>query len=108
MVRATTLRLLLSIATQRKLKIHHFDAKTAFLNGELMEMKQPEGFVNAKKELVCKLNKSIYGLKQTEKSWNEKLIAALTKLDFKQSTPPDPCLYAKSTSKAIQYVAVIR
>jgi transposase InsO family protein len=107
-VRATTLRLLLAIATQRKLKIHHFDAKTAFLNGELKEtiyMKQPEGFVDAKEELVCKLNKSIYGLKQAAKVWNEKLHGALTKLGFKQSTS-DPCLYSKNKSKALQYVAV--
>jgi hypothetical protein len=34
-VKATTLRLLLAVATQKKLKIHHFDAKTAFLNGDL-------------------------------------------------------------------------
>jgi transposase InsO family protein len=106
-VRATTLRLLLAIATQRKLKIHHFDAKTAFLNGELKEtiyMKQPEGFVDAKEELVCKLNKSIYGLKQAAKVWNEKLHGALTKLGFKQSTS-DPCLYSKIKSKALQYIA---
>jgi hypothetical protein len=106
-VRATTLRLLLAIATQRKLKIHHFNAKTAFLNGELKEtiyMKQPEGFVDAKEELVCKLNKSIYGLKQAAKVWNEKLYGALTKLGFKQSTS-DPCLYSKIKSKALQYIA---
>ena len=46
-VRATTLRLLLAVATIRKLAIYHFDAKTAFLNGELAEaiyMMQPERF----------------------------------------------------------------
>ncbi|CAN6577852.1 unnamed protein product [Malus baccata var. baccata] len=44
------------------------DVKTAFLNGDLEEdiyMKQPEGFeVKGREKLVCKLKKSIYGLKQ--------------------------------------------
>ena len=50
------------------------DVKTAFLNGNLSEdvyMTQPEGFVdqqNARK--VCRLMKSIYGLKQASRSWN--------------------------------------
>jgi len=43
------------------------DVKTIFLHGDLEEeiyMKQPEGFmVKGKKELQCKLNKSLYGLK---------------------------------------------
>ena len=50
------------------------DVKTAFLNCTLEEdiyMQQPEGFVVGKEgNLVCKLQKSIYGLKQASKSWN--------------------------------------
>ena len=49
---------------------------TAFLYGDLEEeiyMKQPEGFVvKGKKELVCKLKKSLYGLKQSPKMWYQK------------------------------------
>ena len=49
------------------LELHQMDVKTAFLNGDLSEtmyMKQPNGFQEKDKEhLVCRLNKSIYGLK---------------------------------------------
>ena len=48
------------------------DVKTVFLNGSLEEniyMKQPEGFIaKGKEHLVCKLNRSIYGLKQASRS----------------------------------------
>ena len=52
------------------------DVKTAFLHGDLEEeiyMKQPEGFmVKGKKELVCRLKKSLYGLKQSPRMWYQK------------------------------------
>jgi hypothetical protein len=52
------------------------DVKTTFLHGDLEEeiyMKQPEGFVvKGKKELVCKLKKSLYGLKQSLRMWYQK------------------------------------
>ena len=49
------------------------EVKTTFLNGDLHEdvyMEQPTGFTEVGKEhLVCKLNKSIYGLKQALRRW---------------------------------------
>nr|KAJ0217050.1 hypothetical protein LSAT_V11C300105370 [Lactuca sativa] len=72
----STIRLLLALAAIHNLVIHQMDVKTAFLNGDLDEeiyMKQPEGFVlpgNGHK--VCKLKKSLYGLKQGPKQWHRK------------------------------------
>ena len=68
-----SIRIFLSIAACLDYEIWHMDIKTAFLNGNLEEdiyMQQPEGFVAGKKDnLVCKLQKSIYGLKQASRSW---------------------------------------
>ncbi|CAM8960204.1 unnamed protein product [Rhodiola kirilowii] len=65
--RISTIRLLIALASIHKLLVHQMDVKTAFLNGDLKEeiyMKQPEGFVVAGQEhKVCKLVKSLYGLK---------------------------------------------
>ena len=55
----------LAIAGKQNLIVKHYDAKTAFLNGEL---DQPEGYEAAHKEgMVCKLKKGLYGLKQAAK-----------------------------------------
>jgi hypothetical protein len=49
------------------------DVKTTFLHGDLEEeiyMKNPKGFaMKENKELVCKLKKSLYGLKQSRRMW---------------------------------------
>ena len=75
-VRLVTFRALLVTAGKDNLVIKHFDAKTAFLNGHLNEsvyMSQPEGYEEKGKEYVCKLHKSLYGLKQAAKVWYDKL-----------------------------------
>ena len=57
---------ILAAALQQDLKLHQIDVTTAILNGELEYMKQPRGFIlEGQEEAVCKLNKSIYGLKQS-------------------------------------------
>jgi hypothetical protein len=69
----TSIKVLMSLATTFDLKIEHMDVKTTFLHGDLEEeiyMKQPKGFVvKGKKELVCKLKRSFYGLKQSPRMW---------------------------------------
>ena len=54
--------------------IHQMDVVTAFLNGTLDEdiyMEQPPGYIKKGEEhLVCKLKRSLYGLKQSSRCWN--------------------------------------
>ena len=62
------------------------DVKTAFLNGNLEEtiyMPQPEGFIKEGQEhLVCKLKRSIYGLKQASRYWNIRFDQAVQSYGF--------------------------
>ena len=107
-VRFESVRTVLALAAQRDLKIHQMDVSTAFLNGELNElvyMKQPQGFVESGKEnVVCKLNRSIYGLKQSPRCWNSALDKYLREIGFLQ-TKSDPCIYI-STGEELFIIAV--
>ena len=66
------------------------DVKSVFLNGMLDEeiyMKQPQGFIVAGMEnKVCKLKKSIYGLKQASHTWNLQFHGFFLELGFKQTS----------------------
>ena len=68
-VRMESLRTVVGLAVRNGLQIRQLDVTTAFLNGtlnELVYMRQPEGFVaEGKEHLVCKLNRSLYGLKKS-------------------------------------------
>ena len=84
--RMTTIRVLIALAASYKFLIHQMDVKTAFLNGELDEeiyMQQPDGFVATGQEnIVCRLKKSLYGLKKVPKQWHEKFDKTLTSAGF--------------------------
>ena len=77
----------------------HLDVTTAFLNGDLKEviyMEQPTGFEIENK--VCLLKKSIYGLKQASRAWNETVNRVLTKVGYVQLSC-ESCVYVKKMSK---------
>ncbi|KAK8946931.1 hypothetical protein KSP39_PZI007096 [Platanthera zijinensis] len=94
-------RILLALAYIENFIVHQMDVKIAFLNGELDEeiyMAQPEGYVQKdQKDKVCKLDKSIYGLKQAPKMWHMKFDQVVKSLGF-QSSLSDKCLYHRSLS----------
>ncbi|XP_073821289.1 uncharacterized protein [Musca autumnalis] len=79
LTRYATVRTVLALAVEYKLFVHQLDVTTAYLNGTIDEdifMEQPKGFEDPDNpDMVCKLKKSIYGLKQSGRMWNEKLDA---------------------------------
>ena len=91
-----SVRTVIALAVQNSLKLHQIDVATAFLNGELKEevyMKQPDGFaIKGQEHLVCRLKRSIYGLKQSSRCWNVILDKRLKEMGFIQ-TDSNPCIY---------------
>ncbi|XP_061477613.1 uncharacterized protein LOC133381984, partial [Rhineura floridana] len=78
-----------------------------FLHGELKKeiyMEQPPG-CETQPGLVCKLQKSLYGLRQSARCWNEKLDDVLQSMNFKRCVA-DPCVYVKETKGGLTYCLV--
>ena len=106
-----SLRIIMALVAHYDLELHQMDVKTAFLNGNLEEeiyMDQPEGFsVKGKEHMVCKLKKSIYGLKQASRQWYLKFNDTITSFGFQENTV-DRCIYMKvSGSKFIFLVLYV-
>ncbi|KAK9044876.1 hypothetical protein V6N11_058767 [Hibiscus sabdariffa] len=96
-----TVRVLLSLAVNCDWRLHQLDVKNAFLNGKLEEevyMKVPPGLQHIEgANKVCKLNKSLYGLKQSPRAWFERFTAIVLKNGYKQSLA-DHTLFIKVNS----------
>lgn len=85
-VRASTVRLFLSIVACFDMECHSIDIKNAFIQGTVAEsiyMRQPPGYDDGS-GCVCILSKSLYGLKQAPRVWNETLTAFIISLGFVQ------------------------
>ena len=99
-----SIRILLAIATHSDYEIWQMDVKTAFLNGNLTEgvyMTQPEGFTSGSGSKVCKLQRSIYGLKQASRSWNIRF----DEFGFSQNLD-EPCVYKKTNGSAVVFLVL--
>jgi len=84
-MRQATIRLVLALAAIEDMHLRSVDISHAFINGDIdaeVYMMQPEGFQDLGSDYVCRLDKSIYGLKQAARLWNEKLHHALLQMGF--------------------------
>ncbi|GJU50805.1 retrotransposon protein, putative, ty1-copia subclass [Tanacetum coccineum] len=101
------IRILISIAAYYDYEIWQMDVKTAFLNGYLDEdiyMVQPEGFVDPNHpRKVCKLQRSIYGLKQASRSWNKRFDEEIKRFGFTQNLD-EPCVYQKASGRNVTFL----
>jgi len=105
--RHTTLRTLLSLCTAPEWTAHHVDVRTAFLHGEIEEelyATQPPGYAEGE-NLVCRLHKALYGLRQAPRQWYTKLTATLQDLGFQPSNA-DPSLYILRDGPHLVYLLV--
>ncbi|KAM2668187.1 hypothetical protein EV2_019802 [Malus domestica] len=94
-----SIRVLLSVAVNKGWSMYQMDVKNAFLHGDLEEevyMKLPPGHPQSHEpDLVCKLHKSIYGLKQSPRAWYAKLSSVLNSVGFTRSNA-DSSLFVRT------------
>lgn len=92
-VKFTSLRIMLSIAAYYDMEIHQMDVITAFLNADIDTDIYMKVIIDGK-IVIVKLNRSIYGLKQSPRLWNKTIDAYLRTLGFTPSNY-DPAIYLR-------------
>lgn len=96
----TSVRVIMQKAAQENLVLHQMDVKTAYLHAPIdceIYMEQPQGYEKESEtgeNMVCKLHKSLYGLKQSGRNWNLMLHTYLSENGFEQN-PADHCVYMR-------------
>ncbi|CAM8948863.1 unnamed protein product [Rhodiola kirilowii] len=101
-VKMQTVRIVIALAASKNWPIYQLDVDNAFLHGDLDEevfMTLPPGYFMKEKQmgLVCKLNRSIYGLKQASRQWFSKFTDALLSYGFSHSSN-DHSLFTYATN----------
>ena len=95
-VKMSSTRVSISLATRLNLEVEQLDVKTAFLQGDLEEeiyMQQLQGFeVKGKENLVCELKKSLYGLKKAPRQWYKKFDSFMMSHGYNITTS-DHCVF---------------
>lgn len=108
-VKATTIRTILSIAVSENWPLRQLDINNAFFHGDLQEqvyMSQPIGFINPDyPHYMCRLNKAIYGLKQAPRAWFSKLSSRLIEIGFTPSLS-NPSLFIYNNNFVVIFILV--
>jgi hypothetical protein len=100
--------MVLALASIHHLHLHQLDVNNAFLHGDLQDnvyMTIPEGVEVDKPNQVCKLQKSLYDLKQASRKWYEKLTTMLMKQGYTHANS-DHSLFTKSTNDSFTILLV--
>ena len=104
-IKPPTVRIILSLAVQFNWPLRQLDVSNAFLREEVY-MVQPLGYVDpAHPNHVCKLLKSLYGLKQTPRAWFERFSTKLLHLGF-QASLSDSSLFIFRQGSLVVYLLV--
>ncbi|RVW96855.1 Retrovirus-related Pol polyprotein from transposon TNT 1-94 [Vitis vinifera] len=102
--------ILLSLAVNQDWCLQQLDIKNVFLNGDLEEevyMEIPPGFEGSMaKNQVCKLQKSLYGLKQSPRAWFDRFTKAVLKLGYKQGQA-DHTLFVKKSHAGKMAILIV-
>ena len=101
-------RILIAIAASKGWKIFQDDVPSAFLKGHLQEeiyMEQPPGYHIGEKSIVCKLDKTLYGLKQSAREFNKVATSFLTSQGFTQ-LGSEPCLFSREVNQKFIYCVI--
>jgi len=108
--RLEVIRMFLALSSFQKFKVFQMDVKSTFLNGDLNEkvyIEQPDGFILGNDpNLVCKLKKALYALKQAPRAWYYQLDKYLHQQGFiKGSTNSN--LYVKVDNEKLLILVVM-
>ena len=108
-IKASTMRIIFTLAVSYGWDIQQIDINNAFLNGDLKEavfMEQPPGFIDdCQPHHVCQLRKALYGLKQAPRAWFHKLKGALIEWGF-HSSSSDVSFFIKRSGTDVIFLLV--
>ncbi|KAL3361573.1 hypothetical protein AABB24_014440 [Solanum stoloniferum] len=107
-VKMTTIRILISMAVKKGWNLYQLDVNNAFLHGDLYEevyMDTPPGLMIDDTGLVCRLKKSLYGLKHASRQWYDKLAQVLCSRGYSHSES-DYSLFYRKIGSSLVFVAV--
>ncbi|MCO5569492.1 hypothetical protein L7F22_023205 [Adiantum nelumboides] len=108
-LRITSFRVLIAIAAQFGFLLHQMDLCTAFLNGNLQEeicMTQPDCYISPQHpDYVCRLLKSLYGLKQSPRQWYQRFRQCMLTLGYTRFHS-DANVYSHNTFDILLFLAI--